>query len=109
MAKEYEKTNSNVFADLGPNFEQKLVKAKLTAQIYRLLRDQRLTQAEATKLLGTTHAQISALMHCRPVSVSVSRLIEFLSALGQDVKITVKPTIQRKNYQRGHISVALPN
>ena len=109
MAKEHEIADSNVFPDLGPNSEQELVKAKLIAQIHRLLRDQGLTQAEAAKLLGTTHGQISALMHCLPVSVSVNRLIEFLTALGQDVKITVKPIIQRKNCQRGHMSVALPD
>ena len=110
MTKKHEKSSDNIFADSRfSNSEQELVSAKLTAQIYRLLRDQGLAQAEAAKLLGTTHGQISALMHCLPVSVSVNRLIEFLTALGQDVKITVKPIIQRKNCQRGHMSVALPD
>jgi hypothetical protein len=29
-------------------------------------------------------------MRCRPVSVSVGRLTEFLTILGQDVEVTVK-------------------
>jgi predicted XRE-type DNA-binding protein len=105
MTIDHEKSSGNVFADLGfPNSEQELVKAKLTVQIYRLLKDRGLTQAEAAKLLGTTQPQISALMRCRPVSVSVGRLIEFLTTLGQDVEVTVKPSTRRN---KGLISVTV--
>ena len=108
MTIEHEKSRGNVFADLGfPNSEQELVKAKLTVQIYRLLKDRGLTQAEAAKLLGTTQPQISALMRCRPVSVSVGRLIEFLTTLGQDVEVTVKPGTRRNTGQQGHMSVTV--
>lgn len=98
----------NVFTDLGfPHSEQELVKAKLTVQIYRLLKDRGLTQTEAAKLLGSTQPQVSALMRCRPVSVSVGRLIEFLTILGQDVEVTVKPSTQRNKGQQGHMSVTV--
>jgi predicted XRE-type DNA-binding protein len=108
MIIKYEKSSGNVFADLGfPNSEQELVKAKLTAKIYKLLKAQGLTQTDAAKLLGTTQPQISALMRCRPVSVSVGRLMEFLTILGQDVKVTVKPRARRSKGLRGRISVAL--
>jgi len=99
----HEVSSGNVFADLGfPNSEQELVKAKLTLQIYQILRDQKITQTEAARLLGTTQAQVSALMRCRPVSVSVGRLMEFLTTLGQDVEVTVKPARRRG---AGHMSV----
>lgn len=105
MTSEHERSSGNVFADLGlPNSEQELVKAKLTVQIYRLLKDRRLTQTQAAKLLGTTQAQVSALMRCRPVSVSVGRLMEFLTILGQDVEVTVKPATKRRT---GHMSVVV--
>jgi predicted XRE-type DNA-binding protein len=92
MGTDYEASSGNVFADLGfPNSAQELVKAKLTVQIYRLLKDRKLTQNEAARLLGTTQAQISTLMRCRPVSVSVGRLMEFLTLLGQDVEVRLKP------------------
>ena len=82
----------NVFADLGfPNSEQELVKAKLTVQIYQILRDRKVTQSEVARLLGTSQAQVSVLMRCRPVSVSVGNLMEFLTLLGQDVEVTVRP------------------
>jgi hypothetical protein len=35
-------------------------------------------------------------MRCKPVSVSVGRLMEFLTILGQDVEVTVKPAARRK-------------
>jgi predicted XRE-type DNA-binding protein len=55
-------------------------------------------------LLGTTQAQVSALMRCKPVSVSVGRLMEFLNVLGQDVEVTVKPAQRRKP---GNMSVVV--
>ena len=96
----HEESSGNVFTDLGlPNSEQELLKAKLTVQIYKLIKEQNLTQTKAAALLGTTQAQISALMRCRPVSVSVGRLMEFLTILGQDVEVTVKPTRTRTTGQ----------
>lgn len=88
----HEVSNGNVFADLGPpDSEQELVKAKLTVQIYRLLKQRKVTQTRATRLFGTSQAQVSALMRCKPASVSVGRVMEFLTTLGQDVQVTVKP------------------
>ena len=92
MEKTHERSSGNVFADLGfPDSEQELVKAKLTVQIYRLLKDMGITQVEAARLLGTTQAQVSTLMRCKPASVSVGRLMEFLTTLGQDVDVTIRP------------------
>jgi predicted XRE-type DNA-binding protein len=105
VKKNYERSSGNVFEDLGlPNSEQEMLKAKLTVQIHRIVKDRGLTQTEAAGLLGTTQAQMSALMRLRPVSVSVGRLMEFLTILGQDVKVTVKPAPARK---AGHMSVVV--
>jgi predicted XRE-type DNA-binding protein len=97
MTKDHEKSTGNVFADLGfPNSGQELVKAKLTVQIYKLLKERGLTQGEAANQLGTTQAQVSALMRCRPVSVSIGRLMEFLTILGQNIELTVNPAASNK-------------
>lgn len=94
MNAEYEVSSGNIFADLGlPNSEQELLKAQLTVQIYKLLKARDLTQTQAAELLGTTQAQVSALMRCRPVSVSIGRLMEFLTILGQDIEVKVKPAV----------------
>jgi len=103
--RDYEDSSGNVFADLGfRNPKQELLKAKLTIEIYRLLKSRGVTQQEAAKLLGTTPAQVSALMRCKPVSVSVGRLMEFLTILGQDIQVTVRPAARRKS---GDMSVVV--
>jgi predicted XRE-type DNA-binding protein len=96
--------SGNVFADLGlPNPEQELLKASLTLKIYRIVKDRRLTQAQAGEILGIKQPHVSALMRNRAGNFSVGRLMEFLAALGQDVEITVKPT--RK--AQGEVSVIM--
>jgi len=97
MKRDHEMSRGNVFADLGfRNAEQELLKARLTLQIHKLLKERGLTQSQAAKLLGTTQPHISALMGLKPVSVSVGRLLEFLNALGQDIEVTVRPAPRRR-------------
>jgi predicted XRE-type DNA-binding protein len=60
-----------------------------------------LTQVELAKILGARQPQISLLMRNRAGNFSVGRLMEFLTALRQDVEITVRPS--RK--QHGALSV----
>jgi predicted XRE-type DNA-binding protein len=67
------------------NPDQELLKAKLTRGIYKNLKSRGRTQEEAAKRLGTTQAKVSALMRCKPVSLSVGKLIKFLTPLGKDV------------------------
>ncbi|HEV2698316.1 MAG TPA: helix-turn-helix transcriptional regulator [Terriglobales bacterium] len=88
-----EKSSGNVFADLGlPHPEQELLKAKLALEIYRLIKQRGITQTEAGKVLGIKQPHVSALMRNRAGVFSVERLLEFLTALGQDVQISVRPT-----------------
>jgi predicted XRE-type DNA-binding protein len=94
----------NVFADLGfANPEREQLKARLTLEIYRLIKKRELTQAEAGLLLGIKQPHVSSLMRGRSGTFSVERLMDFLTALGQDVEITVRPT--RKHH--GELSVIL--
>jgi predicted XRE-type DNA-binding protein len=96
--------SGNVFADLGlPNADQELLKARLTLQIYRIVKQRGLTQTQAAKALGVKQPHVSLLMRNRAGTFSIGRLIDFLTALGQDVEITVRPT--RKEH--GEMSVAL--
>jgi len=97
-------SSGNVFADLGlANPEQELLKARLTLQIYHIIQQRGLTQTEAGRTLGIKQPHVSLLMRNRAGSFSVGRLMEFLTALGQDVEITVRPT--RKEH--GEMSVMI--
>ncbi len=87
-----EKSSGNVFSDLGiPHPERELLKARLALEIYRIIRTRGLTQAEAGKILGIKQPHVSALMRNRSGSFSAERLMDFLTALGRDVEISVKP------------------
>ena len=84
-----------------PHAEQELLKARLTLQIYRIIKARNLTQAKAGAILGIRQPHVSALMRNRAGMFSLERLMEFLTELGQDVEITVRST--RK--QHGKLSV----
>jgi predicted XRE-type DNA-binding protein len=94
--------SSNIFADLGfANPVREELKARLTLQIYRLIKGRGLTQAQAGEVLGVKQPHVSSLMRGHSGAFSVERLMNFLVALGQDVQITVKSS--RK--PRGEVSV----
>ena len=100
----FEESSGNVFKDLGfANPEREQLKAHLTLQIYRIIKKRGLTQAAAGEILGIKEPHVSALMHNRSGNFSVERLMDFLIALGQDVKITVRPTRRA----RAQVSVVL--
>ena len=95
-------SSGNVFADLGfRNPEKERLKAHLTLQIYRLIKERNLTQVRAGEILGLKQPHVSALMRGRSGTFSLERLLEFLTALGQDVEITVRP--KRKSH--GELSI----
>jgi len=68
---------------------------------YTILKDSGMTQVEIAKILGARQPQVSLLMRNRAGNFSVGRLMEFLTALRQDVEITVRPT----NKEHGALSV----
>lgn len=101
----FEEGSGNVFADLDlPHPEQELLKARLTLQIYRLIKGRGLTQTQAGEILGIKQPHVSTLMRNRSGPFSVERLMQFLNALGQDIEITVRPT-RRKEH--GELSVVV--
>jgi predicted XRE-type DNA-binding protein len=88
-----EEGSGNLFADLGfAHPEQEQLKADLTLQIYRSIKKRGLTQAQAGEILGIKQPHVSGLMRGRSGNFSVGRLMEFLTALGQDVEITIRST-----------------
>jgi predicted XRE-type DNA-binding protein len=97
--------SDNVFADLGlPNAVQELLKARLTLQIYRIIKDRGITQTGAGKILGIPQPHASTLARNHSGNFSVGRLLDFLTALGRDVEITVRPT--RKDHGQMSVMVA---
>jgi predicted XRE-type DNA-binding protein len=96
--------SGNVFADLGfANAEQEQLKALLTLQIYETIKIRGLTQAQAGDILGIRQPHVSSLMRARGSHFSVAKLMEFLTDLGQDLDIVVRPATKA----HGKITVRL--
>jgi len=89
---EREPSTGNVFADLDlPDAGEHLIKAGLVIRIDQTIRQRKLTQAEAARLMGIDQPKVSAMLAGRFRGYSVERLMRFLVALGHDVEIVVKP------------------
>jgi predicted XRE-type DNA-binding protein len=102
---DYQVGSRNVFADLGLEApEEALAKAELTVKISEIIEAKGLTQAAAAKILGIDQPKVSALLRGKLTGFSTERLIRFLNALGQDVKIVVK---SRSRRGPGHLQVVL--
>jgi|SRR5271154_7142826 len=91
------KGSGNVFRDLGlPDADLLQAKADLVHQISVLIEKRGLTQIQAARVLKVTQPKISALLRGRLEGFSMDRLVRFLNALDQDVKISVRPKARKR-------------
>jgi predicted XRE-type DNA-binding protein len=83
--------SGNVFEDLGlPEADEELTKAQLVSQIRQVIRRRRLSKHAAAALMGIDQPTLSALLNGRLINYPSGRLMRLLTALGQDVNITVR-------------------
>lgn len=95
---------TNVFADLGfPDAAERQTKTRLAFAVNELLKNRRVTQRVAAALLGISQPKVSAIKNYRLDNISVERLMEFLTALDQDVEIRIRPRATKG--KGGRISV----
>ena len=82
----------NIFADLDlPDPELLLAKAKLSIKIEKLIKERKLTQKQAAKIMGLTQPNVSDLLRGRLDGFTLDRLFRCLDALGQEIEIVVRP------------------
>ncbi|MBM3599519.1 MAG: XRE family transcriptional regulator [Alphaproteobacteria bacterium] len=94
----------NVLIDLGfPDAEELTAKVLLAKKINGILAHRGLTQSEAAKLLGIPQPKISAIRNYKIRGISLERLLQALTALGQHVQINVTPS---RHKQSAKIAVA---
>ena len=97
-------SSGNAFADMGlPEAEEELTKAQLGSHIRQVIKRQRLTQVAAAAMMGIDQPKVSALLNGRLSNFSSERLMRLLTALGQDVDITVRT--KPRNRAHGRIRV----
>lgn len=102
-AVEVHASNPNIFAELGlPDADTHFLKAQIVAELYRLVGEQKLTQAKAGTLMGISQPEVSRLFKGNFREYSVERLMAFLTAFNQDVEIVTRPRSEEPG--RGHIT-----
>lgn len=98
-----EEGSGNIFKDLGFSdevAEQELLKAQLGTEIVRILKERKLTQVEAAKLLGVKCSEISCLKAAKLSDYSVEQLMRLLNRLNRDIEIRIIPSEDREGQQR---------
>lgn len=100
-------SSGNVFADLGlPRAEEKYTKVRLAVTVNQIIRERRLSQTAAARLLEVSQPKVSALANYQLEGFSVERLMHFLNALGRDVEIVVRGKSRSRKPGRTLVSAA---
>ncbi|HLJ63993.1 MAG TPA: helix-turn-helix transcriptional regulator [Stellaceae bacterium] len=100
------KSSGNVFSDIGftpAEAEELMAKSHLIIAIKDTITRRKLTQKEAAQLCGTDQPTLSKVFRGRMESVTIDRLASWLTALGRDVEIVVKPRTHKR--RQGRLSV----
>lgn len=92
-AKTQARGTDNVLADLGfPDAGELTAKAILAKKINDIVARRGLTQADAAALLAMPQPKVSAIRNYKLRGISLERLMQALTALGQHVEIVVSPS-----------------
>jgi len=100
--------SGNVFRDLGfssGEAAELAAKSALIDAISDTIEKRELTQKEAAKLCGTDQPTLSKVLRGRMESVTIDRLASWLTALGRNVEIHVRPYNGSKT--EGHLVAVL--
>ncbi|MDN5874885.1 MAG: helix-turn-helix domain-containing protein [Sinobacteraceae bacterium] len=62
--------------------------------VNEIISDRKLKQVETARILGIPQPRISALAHYKLNEFSIEKLMEFLTALDQDVEIMIRPRLR---------------
>jgi predicted XRE-type DNA-binding protein len=95
------KGSGNIFRDLGFSEERSaelILKSSLLQALQETLRSHAWTQTEAAARLGIDQGKVSKLLSGQMAGFSVERLVHFLSLLGQDVELAVRPAPPGRRY-----------
>ena len=86
----------NVLVNLGfPDAEELTARTILAKKINDILENRGLVQADAATLLGMPQPKISAIRNYKLRGISLERLMQALTVLGQNVEITVRSSSRR--------------
>lgn len=101
---EIEMGGANVYADLGrDDADEMLVKAQLASKIGAIIKQRKLTQAQAAEILRLPQPKLSGLLRGQFRGVSETKMMDCLARLGRDIQIVVGPA--RQSHYGGAVRV----
>lgn len=96
MSRKSARKSSDSIRDLGFDLTDELsARAILAAKLNKLIEQRKLSQADAAEILGMPQPKISAIRNYKLQGISLERLMQALTALGQKVEIVVSPSSPR--------------
>lgn len=90
MAAGIRRSSGNVFRDAGfpaGTAAHLLIRADLMVQLERIVKQRRLTQVQAAKLLGISQPRVSDLVRGRIDLFSIDTLVDMLARVGVTVRL----------------------
>ncbi len=95
----------NVFADLGyADADIHLLKAELVARLHETIKDRKLNQTDAARLMGVSQPDVSRLLKGQFRDVSVERIMRMLTRLGCEVDIVIRAQDNPTPYAPIHLA-----
>ena len=87
-------TTDNIFEDIGFDEQEAAnmkIRVELLLEIREFIRKKGLKQKDAAALLGINQPEVSALMNGHIFKFSIDALVNMLSRVGRELKITTRP------------------
>ena len=101
--------SDNIFADIGVSHpERVLARAQIMSLIAEIIKERRLTQKEASGLLGIPQSKVSCLVNGKLSMFSLDHLFELLNALDRDVEIIIKPKTKDEKFATTQVLLVSP-
>ena len=83
-----------------------LAKSTLAITIRKIIKQRKLTQAQAAKVFGTHQTQVSRLNSGKGIaSISFDLLLSWLTKLDHDVMVSIKQKSSRQSHAGIHVTI----
>lgn len=94
---EIEKGSTNVYADLDmKDAASMLTKAKLANKINQAIKSKKLTQKQASTIVGISQPKLSRLLRGHFHGISETKMLGIIAALGHEVHISISNSAVNK-------------
>ncbi|HEY0557677.1 MAG TPA: helix-turn-helix transcriptional regulator [Thermoanaerobaculia bacterium] len=98
--------SGDVLVDLGfPDADERRLRVQLAMRLNELIAARRITQAGTAQLFGVPQPHVSDLKHYKLSRFSSERLLRFVTLLGRDVEIVIRP--KAEGHASGVVSVSV--